>query len=151
MTIRVETSKASSVDNWQGREISLFHLNWAKELPRQFPSSILRTKPSPFYNCHGMVFACRRTRIEKMAAINLILKDDNYVEIPMTNVLPGDIVIYYSEKGDPNHSGVVLEYNSSIIVPIILSKWGNAGEWIHPLRDCPNLYGPFFKFYRCQL
>jgi hypothetical protein len=151
MAIRLETSTGRGVDNWQGREISSIHLNWAKELPKEFPHVIRRTQPSPLYNCHGLVFGCRRTRIEKSTALGYILNDDNYIEIPMANVLPGDIVIYYSEQGDPNHSGVVLEYNSSLIVPIIFSKWGNAGEYIHPLRDCPSLYGPIYKFYRCQL
>jgi len=151
MAIRLETSKRSGIENWQGEEISIVHLNWAKELPKQFPKAIPRTNPSPLYNCHGLIFASRRTRIEKSTAINHILQDDNYVEIPMTSVLPGDLVIYYSDEGDPNHSGVILEYNSELIVPIILSKWGTAGEWIHSLRECPSQYGPNYKFYRCQL
>ena len=151
MAIRLETSKGRGIDNWQGREISSFHLNWSRELPKHFPYATRRTEPSPFYNCHGLVFGCRRTSIEKRAAINLILNDDNYVEIPMTEVLPGDIVIYYSEQGDPNHSGVVLEYKAPLVLPIIFSKWGNAGEHIHALRDCPTMYGPICKFYRCKL
>ncbi len=151
MTIRLETSKGSGVNNWQGREIASCQLNWSRELPKQFPNAIPRTEPSPSYNCHGLVFACRRASIENRAAINLILKDDEYVEIPMSNVLPGDIVIYYSPQGDPNHSGIILEYSDRLIVPIIFSKWGCAGEYIHALRDCPSMYGPHYKFYRCQL
>jgi len=152
MRIRLETSKKTGIDNFQDTEISSFQLNWNLKLPIQHPNTIIRTKPSPTYNCHGLTFASRRTRIEKSSNINKILCDDSYEEIvDIKNVLPGDIVVYYSKTGDPNHSGIVVENNCKTIIPIICSKWGCAGEFIHSLRDCPPLYGPIYKFFRCRL
>lgn len=151
MQIRLETSKRSGIDNYQGSEISNFNLNWSRELSKKFPRAIIRSKESSLYNCHGLTFANRRTSIIRMFYINLILKDDQYDEIPMASVLAGDVVIYYSDQGDPNHSGIVVEYSSQLITPIIYSKWGNGGEFIHALNHCPNIYGPIYKFYRCKL
>ncbi len=152
MAIRLETCKRRGIDNHQDSEISTFHRNWAKDLPKHFRRATPRTNYSPVYNCHGLVFASRRTRIEKSTSIQRILDDDKYFEIPMKDVLPGDIVIYYSEKGDPNHSGIVVEYGPPrVLVPVVCSKWGNAGEFVHALADCPRMYGPLHKFFRCTL
>jgi hypothetical protein len=151
MSIRLETSTHRGIENWQGTEISTYNLNWAKEIPKEFSQAKPRTNPSPLYNCHGMTFACRRTSIVKSSSLQDILDDDKYDEIPSREVLPGDIVIYYSQQGDPNHSGIVVENNPPLYVPIICSKWGNAGEFIHSLSHCPKLYGPHHKFFRCKL
>jgi hypothetical protein len=78
------------------------------------------------------------------------LRDDKWEEVELGAVLPGDIVVYYGEDGDANHSGIVVQ-TDSLKVPIICSKWGFSGEFIHQLNDVPNLYGPTTIFYRCQL
>jgi hypothetical protein len=149
MAMRLETSTGRGIDHYQGSEISQYNINWAKDLTKKFPNAKIRTDPSPLYNCHGLTFACRRTSIDKNRYITTILKDDKYDEVADLNVLPGDIVIYYSEQGDPNHSGVVVD--TSLVVPIICSKWGNAGEFVHSVYDCPTTYGPRHKYYRCKL
>jgi hypothetical protein len=152
MMIRLETSKRNGVDNFQGDELSQFTLNWARHIANKFPLATMRTSLSPIYNCHGFVFACRRTRIEKSESIQIVLTDDKYTEVNLKDVLPGDIVIYYSNEGDPNHSGVVLEYDPPrVLTPLICSKWGSAGEFIHALQYCPKEYGPNHKYYRCTL
>ena len=69
----------------------------------------------------------------------------------MRLVLPGDIVVYYSDRGDPNHSGIVVDISADLYLPVICSKWGNAGEFVHSLRDCPSLYGPISRFFGCTL
>ena len=69
----------------------------------------------------------------------------------MREVLGGDVVIYYDDEGDPNHSGLVVEYSDDRLIPRICSKWGFAGEFIHWLNDVPEMYGPVHKFYRCML
>ncbi len=79
------------------------------------------------------------------------MSDDKYDEVKLGQVMAGDIVVYYSEEGDPNHSGIVVEAGGELLVPMICSKWSNAGEYIHGLRDCPSLYGPNFRFFRCAL
>lgn len=151
MAIRLETAKRSGITNHQDTELSSFHLNWAKDIGKSHPNAKPRTGPSAQYNCHGLTFASRRTRIELTAGLQLILKEDSYKEIhDMKNVLPGDVVIYCSDRGDMNHSGIIVEAGNSLIVPIVCSKWGNAGEFIHALGDCPVLYGPLHRFFRCN-
>lgn len=149
--ITLETSKRTGIRNYQDHEISAFDLNWSRTLPRLFPRAVARTDSSPSYNCHGLTFASRRTKILEWSELQKILRDDAYVEIEMTDVMPGDIVIYL-DQGDANHSGIVVEYRAGqTVLPIICSKWGSAGEFIHALRDCPSAYGPDIKFYRCKL
>ncbi len=151
MAIRLETSLCRGIDNSQENEISTFHLNWSKEIPKLFPKAEKRTEPSPIYNCHGLTFACRRTKIVKSNSLQFILTDDRYSEIGIKDALPGDIIIYYSEEGDPNHSGIIVSNEPPLYIPRICSKWGSAGEYIHNLTHCPKQYGPNYKFYRCRL
>ena len=150
MAIRLETSKRQGIANHQDTEISAYCRNWARDLPKAHPKAIQRTPLSPTYNCHGLTFANRRTRIENTAEIHKIVDDDQYHEVPLPNVLPGDVAIYYAEDGDANHSGLVVDVPDTL-GPIICSKWGAAGEYVHALRDCPKMYGPVIKFYRCRL
>lgn len=152
MTIRLETSKNTGIKNFQDKEISAFERNWAKDLPKQFPQAKARTAPSALYNCHGLTFASRRTKIISRNELGKILTDDRYEELEITEVQPGDIVVYFSETGDAAHSGIVVEYHPpTTLLPIICSKWGKAGEFIHALLDCPEIYGRNYKFYRCRL
>ena len=151
MSIALETSKGTSIRNHQDSEISAFQRNWNARLPKMFPNARPRTQESPMYNCHGLTFACRRTRIEDTPDVHQILSDDDWRPVEIEHVLPGDVVLYLSEDGDANHSGVVVTLEEPFHLPIICSKWGNAGEYIHRLRDCPTMYGPVTKFYRCSL
>jgi hypothetical protein len=148
--IRLETSKRTGIDNFQLGEVSVYERNWTKEISKRFPNVTQRTDMSSVYNCHGLTFASRRTRIIDPRGIQHILDDDKWIELEMEKALPGDIVIYYSDEGEPNHSGIVLEINS-LGVPIICSKWGSAGEYTHLLTDIWSCYGPQKKFYRCRL
>jgi len=152
MNIRVETSKRTGIANEKGVEISAFERNWSAELERRFPNAKRRTDLSASYNCHGLTFASRRTHIFDSPSVNRILSDDDWKEVQPADILPGDIVIYSSDDGDANHSGVVVgEVGEGIRLPLICSKWGNAGEFLHLVNDCPTLYGPITKFYRCRL
>ena len=149
MAIRLETSQRTGIENHQDAELSAILVDWAKRLRQQYPNARPRTSPSAQYNCHGLTFAARRTWVYKSISIATILDDDQYEEVSWSEVLPGDIVIYYSEEGDPNHSGVVVEAGGTLVAPIICSKWAHAGEFVHGLRDCPNMYGPNTEFFRC--
>jgi hypothetical protein len=91
--------------------------------------------PSRRYNCHGLSFASRRADIWDSVEVNKIIHDDDYVEIPEGEVLPGDTVVYY-ESGDAAHSGIVVRLDD-LRVPIILSKWGHCHEVVHQLGRCP--------------
>ena len=160
MTIRLQTAKATDIPNLQFSEVSAYERNWSASLPRKYPDVRFRTKVSPIYNCHGLTFASHRTRIPDPPSIAVILNDDRYVLIKEHgDVKPGDVVIYYGDDGDPTHSGIVLENVPPVLLmdqppvynPLILSKWGSAGEAIHQLRDVPPVYGGNHQFYRCEL
>lgn len=149
--IRLETSKRTGIENNQDRQLSHLDVNWARDLPKKFRNAKQRTGGSAAYNCHGLTFAARRTNIISWSELQKILSDDRYVEIPLNEVLPGDVVIYLHE-GDANHSGIVLDYEPGrTVLQVVCSKWGCAGEFIHGLRDSPSVYGPDYKFYRCRL
>ena len=74
--------------------------------------------------------------------VDIILEDDDYVEVDYKDVLPGDVVIYYSTGkngasiGDPEHSGLVVERVNPLGEIKVLSKWGYGDERIHGLKDC---------------
>jgi hypothetical protein len=47
----------------------------------KFPNAKIRTENTDMYNCHGLVFATRRTNIYDPLEIQEIIKQDNYEEI----------------------------------------------------------------------
>jgi len=115
---------------------------------RTYTNVVFRTKPCGYYNCHGLTFASRRSWITEHSDVHLILKEDNYKEISQADAGSGDVVVYF-EKGDPLHSGIVVEVIRNAIIPDqkILSKWGGLQECVHNLRDCPYS-SQFVKYYR---
>lgn len=109
-----------------------------------------RSGPLAAYNCHGFTFASRRTWIEEVAEVHKILDQDGYREIPLDEALPGDVIVYFAENGDAEHSGIVVAAPEGILkIPVICSKWGGYGEVIHDAN-----YGPYntgiWKFYRIR-
>jgi hypothetical protein len=118
----------------------------------KFSSAIMRSENTDMYNCHGMVFACRRTNIDDPAEIKKIIAEDNYVQIKKEDVLPGDIIIYFSDDSDAEHSGIVISKpdNRYFLIPLILSKWGQLEEYIHYANQCPYNF-PNAKYYRLEL
>jgi hypothetical protein len=104
------------------------------------------------YNCHGLTFAARRTQIFSAAEVRRILREDGYVRVASeTEALAGDIIIYLSQVGDIEHSGIVTEILEGTLLPTmkVLSKWGAAHEVVHALRDCPYTGGNL-EFYRLE-
>ena len=137
-SIILQTRKGTNITNYQSREISQFNKNYFNKIENDYPNALKRTKPSGLYNCHGMTFASRRCFIENSEQIFLILSDDDYIEIDHKNVLPGDIVLYFSKDGDIEHSGIVIEKpEPPFYIPKIVSKWATHAEFIHYANDCP--------------
>jgi hypothetical protein len=93
-----------------------------------------------FNKDRGDPFGARRAGIP--LDVDIILEDDDYVEVDYKDVLPGDVVIYYSTGkngasiGDPEHSGLVVERVNPLGEIKVLSKWGYGDERIHGLKDC---------------
>lgn len=151
--IRVETARGRRIPNSQERAVELSYgaRLYASDLIKIHPGIRPRGESvSVHYNCHGLTFACRRTHIEKSAAIQLIITDDEYQEVPESDTLPGDVVLYSLPSGDVSHSGVVVAAPLSSSEPLVCSKWGGAGEFVHEARNVPALYGTRLRFLRCE-
>lgn len=144
VSVALETRKGTPIPNAQFMEISDLRrynadklaLESLKSLGR--PSPMCRRRPATAtYNCHGMTFANRRTGIQDPEAVAMLMREDGYKQIRnLSDVLPGDVALYYDKEGI-SHSGVVVQVekigNSTAI--LILSKWGQAGEYIHRPED----------------
>lgn len=138
--IIVQTRKGNSISNEQIFSIASHERIIFSRLKRKYspPQIVYRSRPSPVYNCHGLTFASKRTGIWDTEEIHKILDDDNYQEIPPNEVLPGDIVLYFS-NGDIEHSGVVISkpIQETLGIPKVYSKWGSYCEVIHFANNCP--------------
>lgn len=136
--IRVETRLGCSISNHQPLDFSQQEENQFAIFEEQYPNIRRRTKPICAYNCHGLVFASRRTWICDSHDILTILEHDGYAEIPESEVLSGDVVIYRTSDGDFQHSGIFIQwFNKHLKIPLVLSKWGKYSEVIHQGNDCP--------------
>lgn len=138
--LRLDSSSSTHIPNTQGGELTLLdRMHGAKVEERFIGAAIPVSEPQARYNCHGMVFASRRTMISEAETVSRVLKEDGYVEVSEEKSLPGDIVVYLSESGDPEHSGLVVEASapSTFNMPRILSKWGRWREFVHMASVCP--------------
>lgn len=149
MAIRLETSRGAGIENEQQHELSSTDKFIADRVRKGHPRAIPRTPPSNSYNCHGMTFASRRTRIFLSSCVKRIMEHDGYQEVEKTKVLAGDIVLYSDAKGDINHSGIVVQTGGSLLLPLVCSMWGSAGEFVHGANDHPQVYGPNIQYFRC--
>jgi hypothetical protein len=73
--------------------------------------------------------------------VRKILDHDGYEVVRSSEVLPGDVILYPGEKGDIEHSGIVVEAPSGEFkIPKVVSKWGKFRELIHMANQCPYNY-----------
>jgi hypothetical protein len=129
------TRRGTKILASQSLVISSYNRNQFKDYVR-YPGITLRTEPSGIYNCHGLTFASRRAEVP-CSAVPTVLREDEYDPVEPADVLPGDIVVYYSD-GDLEHSGVVLTRpRPPLNIPLVCSKWGCYSEVIHSLNNCP--------------
>ena len=148
--LNLETRRQRKIDNFQVTELT--QLDWAsaantqKKYGHKFVTFV--GGPSPIYNCHGLTLGSRRTLVD--GAIETILEDDGYEPVAGNPQIPkcGDVVVYYDEFGQVNHTGFVVELIRESNVPKIWSKWGKGHEVIHALYDSP--YGDKTRFFRLK-
>ena len=136
-SIKMDTRRGNPIENHQVYDFSPSEMNYfkglEKELEKRYGKDVYpRNKPNAIYNCHGMTFGCGRTTIGN-ESVGMILKDDGYCEVDLDNVLPGDVVIYYTDDGEAVHSGVVgcVHQIGNLKVPRVVSKWGKYKEFYH--------------------
>lgn len=146
-SITLQTKTGRNIENAQFFEINPSERQYYDKYKREYINVAWRTPPSPEYNCHGLTFASRRTGIDLPAEVAKIISDDGYKEVLSENVLPGDIVLYYDESGDIEHSGVVVRSpEQPINMPMVFSKWGSYSEGVHAVYNCP--YSKDVRYYR---
>lgn len=105
--------------------------------------------PTGRYNCHGLVFANRRTNIppgNSPDSVNIdnLLQRDEYEKVYEPEV--GDVIVYRDVKNEIQHTGIVVSVTaisegSTKLQPLVWSKWGAMGEYEHrapvsPYQDC---------------
>jgi len=147
--IVVQTRRGTSIENNQSFDVTYWDEVVDRDLRAKHLGAKFRTGLCPVYNCHGLTFASRRTRIWRPESVPTILQEDAYELIPEDEVLPGDVIIYTGDDGDAEHSGIVVEVRTlgSIRTPWICSKWGPGSEVVHSWGDCEyNLAN--VKYYR---
>lgn len=155
-SIPLTTSKLRNIENSQGsigiprdKEVQFREVYRGRYRIRERTS-----RGTDYYNCFGLVFASRRTRVGP-DDIWAILEDDHYSQVEEINILPGDIALYVGDRNEVIHAAVVIEVPSkdgTTIVPIVFSKWGPWVEVIHPAYECPYIreYGGRLMYFRVQ-
>ena len=134
-TLHLDTAAGNHIENSQLGELTFGDRLHAGDLRRDYPDSTVRAAPTSRYNCHGLVFASRRTGVYDSEVIRRILDDDGYVRVDAA--LPGDILLYIDETGDIEHSAVVVSAPLELGVPLVVSKWGKGHETMHWANSCP--------------
>ena len=84
------------------------------------------------------------------------------MQIPEKDARVGDIVVYFDNDGNQEHSGIVVgqqsltDLSSSTQtgfpprqIPQIWSKWGKGNEMVHLVGDCPY-HSENVRYYRLK-
>ncbi len=151
--LRLDSAQFRQLANYQGGVTPPHELNQFPVMERAYGMEVeRRVDPTPRYNCHGLSFGARRTCIESADTVRQVLKEDGYVEVPKEVAGPGDFVLYFTEDGDIEHSGLLLQSPASqpLGVPLVLSKWGRFAEVVHLANRCPYNFG-HAKYFRLRL
>lgn len=125
------------------------------------PEAILRSGPTKMYNCHGLTFANRRAWVENVPpldpttvqSIEGVLEEDGYRPVNLQEVEIGDVAAYREDPdGHIHHTGIVVQVDSAFgemtnQVLLIMSKWGQNGEFLHTPNVVPPGYGSYMQYW----
>ncbi|MFH0989120.1 MAG: hypothetical protein V1799_03790 [bacterium] len=150
--IPLATAKKNDIPNSRGMELIpqkqiIAKKAFAVAYPDAKPRSITST-----YNCVGMIFSSRRTRIDPKY-LELIFTDDGYYRITdETQLKEGDLVIYRNQSThEITHIAKIyhVKFNLEDATRsfIVLSKWGDHGEYFHPIDILPPILGKPSEFW----
>jgi len=148
--ITLRTRLDNEIDNIQSWQHSGAEWQRLYQEPNRWESSgaVRLGEACPVYNCHGLTFASRRTQLydSTTIVISKVLEDDGYTQVTERSTRVGDVVVYYDEKGEAQHSGIVVSKLEASVI-MVWSKWGKGFEVVHPAGNC--LWGSLSKkFYR---
>lgn len=106
------------------------------------------------YNCMGLVFAARRACLD-IGDLREILRRDGYQQIAgrllgeLAGLADADArgkptigdVLVYRFNGADTHVGLLAGLHPLTGEPLVLSKWGRMGEFLHKIADVPTPFG----------
>ena len=132
-SIRLETREGNRIPNEQKPQRDSTSMADAEEYSKSNGAESTRSLSS-VYNCFGMVFASRRTRVFP-DSIEMILTDDGYTKLSsVESVIQGDLVLY-TKDDEYSHVAVVVtpQFGEGGVGkrPLVMSQWGADGEYLH--------------------
>jgi len=145
------TRKGTQITYGRGVVLTPAGARQARMIEDEYPGRVERKALTGRYNCHGLTFANRRGHFNlTKAEWDTIIGDDEYHQVGPDEVRVGDMIAYFEFLG-VSHTGIVLKVESGanqVRQIMDLSKWGNAGEFVHEQYDCPYAKGAEIRYYR---
>jgi hypothetical protein len=150
--IGLYTKKKRWIKNCQRKGAAKARMDAAKAIwLGRFPDIKIRSLTSE-YNCFGMVFANRRTWIVDGDEVEKkVFPDDGYRKLTDPNeICIGDVAVYRKGPGAPiEHVALVMEVtiDQGRVETLLLSQWGEDGEYIHRVNAVPTAFGAFVEYF----
>lgn len=152
-SLAVEAFDGWSIPNATGSPPSAGLVRFAQEGAKAaIASANPLTAPTGRYNCHGLVFANRRTNVPAPGInvdIQRLADRDQLIQVDQPQV--GDVVLYLGERGKVDHSGLVTcikKGPDDRDVVFVWSMWGGLGEFEHRVNVIPPHYSDAEIQYR---
>lgn len=101
-------------------------------------------EPDATYNCHAYAwYHAKHLDAYWINSIQAFVNDSACTRLTASDTIQvGDIIVYMDSRHDlALHSGVVDSINSDGS-PVIRSKWGAGGEYLHTVNQVPSTYLP---------
>ena len=141
--LKLETRRKRWVQNAMGPQRSPESMVAARAMHTANHARIVARSLSSVYNCFGLAFASRRTAIVDGAQVESILADDGYKLVGQDKALRGDVVLYRDrDSNEIIHAGLISEIRTrlddSVAERIVISQWGQDGEYEHPEVSVPT-------------
>lgn len=145
-SIVVQTHLGHSIRNVIGPPVGEYDRRQFELLVARYGRYWERRKPPVgVYNCAGHVWASRRTAIYDETEWRVVLRDDGYRRVQLTELpLPEDLAVYIdSTNGEVLHVGRIVVMRPGLAegsppIPWVVSKWKDtSGEVVHNVHDVP--------------
>lgn len=147
--IALETHLGEPIPNWIDADMTLGMVAFARQQYAQLLNNagVRQVGPSTGrYNCHGLVFASRRTNVPPAGVgstglIDRVLQEDQFFRVAEADAKEGDLVVW-RQQDEVDHTGIVCHLERHPIrVLFVWSMWGGLGEFVHrlpltPYNDC---------------
>ena len=150
-SIKTHTSHDTPIANSQSKILLYSENEIVNSFEKDFENKF-KGVADPFYNCHGLTFACKRTGIYNSNEIWKIIKEEYRPIKTEREVLVGDIVLYLtSDEQDILHSGIVVQSNQETIPDILIySKVLKGREIVHKPTKCTYYitFNATIKYFR---